>query len=138
MARRTCGKHFVTDKEAGEIVVLLECVHNLGKGITLGLIPARCGLGNSQHLGQVQGALRMSYLLDLRIERVQVQPNVDASIGKCLHAIVVVGIRVDVVDAYRVGANLLHQRRVELALVIVDERVVGDQLVGDSCMGVNE
>lgn len=105
------GKDFVAHEEAGQVVVLLELVHDGGKGIALRLVP----------LGRI--------LLDLRVERVQVQPDVDARVGKGAHALGVVLGRVDVVDADRVGADRLHQSSVEAALCCVDERVVGDQLV---------
>lgn len=45
---------------------------------------------------------------------------------------------VDVVDTDGVGANVLHKTGVELALGVVDERVVGDELVGDSCITVKK
>ena len=43
-----------------------------------------------------------------------------------------VGRGVDVVDTDRVCADGLHKVCVEAALGVVDERVVGDQLVGDA------
>jgi hypothetical protein len=43
-----------------------------------------------------------------------------------------IGSRINVVDADAVGANGLHEGGVGRALLVVDEGVVGDELVGDS------
>ena len=74
----------------------------------------------------------MADLVDGRVERVQVQEEVDSFIGKCLHASVVIGLWVHVVDADRVGAQLAHESRIALALRDVDQRVFGDELVRDA------
>lgn len=76
-----------------------------------------------------------SYLLDLRVEGIKIQPDIYAGGSEGLHAAVVVGGGIDVVNAYRIGANRLHELRVELALRVVNERVVGDELVCDSYRG---
>jgi hypothetical protein len=44
---------------------------------------------------------------------------------------------VDVIDADSISPELLHQSRITLALVSVDERVVLDKLVGDPCAEVS-
>jgi hypothetical protein len=50
-----------------------------------------------------------TYLLDLRVEGVEIQPDVYACVREGLHAIIVVGRGVDVVHAYGIGANRLHE-----------------------------
>lgn len=92
----------------------MELIHDLGKGVALIGLPAR------------------SVLLDLGIERVEVDPDVDSSVSECLHAIGVIRIRIHMVNTDRVGADGLHEGRVETTLCRVDEGIVGYQLVGDT------
>jgi hypothetical protein len=56
-----------------------------------------------------------------------------SSVSECLHAIGVIGIRIHMVNTDRVGADGLHEGRVETTLCRVDEGIVGYQLVGDTC-----
>lgn len=74
----------------------------------------------------------MADLVDGRVERVQVQEEVDALVGEGLHASVVVGLGVHVVDADGVGAQLAHEGRIAFALRDVDEGIFGDELVRDA------
>ena len=111
VARR---EHLVAHEEAGQVVVLLELVHDGGEGIALRRVP----LGRD--------------LLNLRVEGVQIQPDVDARVGEGAHALGVVLLGINVVDADRVGANGLHESGVEAALCGIDERVIGDELVGNA------
>lgn len=92
----------------------MERVHDGSKAVTLSLVPLRVRL------------------LNLSVEGVQIQPDVDTGIGEGLHAVIVVGRGINVVDANGVGANRLHEVRVELALLVVNERVVGNELVSDA------
>jgi hypothetical protein len=48
----------------------------------------------------------------------------------------VVGARIDVVDADGVGTEGLHQVGIAGALVVVDERVVRQKLVGNTLSGL--
>jgi hypothetical protein len=73
-----------------------------------------------------------TYLFDLGIEGIQVDPEIDPSIFKGRHAGLVVAIGVDVVDAYGVGSDLLHEGSIELALGVVDQRVIGGELVSNA------
>lgn len=68
--------------------------------------------------------IRKTNRKNLGIERIQINQRVDAGVVKGRHAAVVVGVRVDVVDAYHVRAQLLHERRVALALLRILERVI--------------
>jgi hypothetical protein len=92
----------------------MERVHDSSKRISLRNIPLR------------------TFLVDLRIERVEIQPQVDASVGERLHAVFVIGGWINVVNTDAVCANGLHESSVGGALVIVNEGVVWDELVGDS------
>jgi hypothetical protein len=94
----------------------VERIHDLCKRIALRRIPLR------------------SALVDLRIEGIQIQPDVDSGIRKRLHARIVVGLGVDMVHADRVGANRLHERGVGRTLRRCHERVIGDELVCDACV----
>ena len=48
------------------------------------------------------------------------------------NAAIVVGARVNVVDADRVGAQSVHEVGIASALVVVDERVIWQELVSDT------
>jgi hypothetical protein len=65
-------------------------------------------------------------------ERVHVHKQVYPSCSKGVHASRVVCRRIDVVNANGIGTKLLHQVGIKLALVCVDERVLVDELVGDT------
>lgn len=112
--QHTFSDDFVAHPEATNVVVLVEGIHDLLEPLQLRLVPLRV------------------ILLDLRVERVQVQPDIDAGILKRLHAIIVVRGRVNVIDAYRIGAESLHELGVARTLLVVDKRVIGHELVGDS------
>jgi hypothetical protein len=112
------SQNLVSDKEATKIVVVVEGIHDFLVSFVLGLVPL--GLG---HAGS----------LDIRVESVQVKPDVDTGIGKSLHAVVVLGLRINMVNADGIGAESFHQVRVERALGIVDKWVLGQKLVGNAC-----
>jgi hypothetical protein len=78
---------FISDPESSQVVVFLEDVHDFGESEELLLGPCRIGL------------------LDGGIEGIEIQPNVDSCVRKGLHTSVMGGIRVDMVDTDRVGAN---------------------------------
>lgn len=65
----------------------------------------------------------------MRGKGVEVDKEIDASIGKGGHARSVIGGWVYVVDTNRIGTELLHERRIKPALVGIDERILGDQLM---------
>jgi hypothetical protein len=92
----------------------MERVHDSGEAVELSLVPL------------------WLVLCDLGIERVQVQPDVNARIGESLHTVIVILGGVYVIHAYRIGPNLFHEGRIEAALSVVDERVIGNKLVRDA------
>ena len=96
----------------------MEGVHDFLVSLVLGLVPLGCGHARS---------------LDVRVEGVQVKPDVDAGVGECLHAVVMFGLRINVVNADGVGTKSLHQICVECALGVVDKWVLGQELVGNAC-----
>lgn len=96
----------------------MEGVHDFLVSLILSLVPLRRGHSRS---------------LDVGVESVQVKPDVDASVGESLHAVVVLGQRINVVHADRVGTEGLHQVCVERALGVVDEWVLRQELVSNAC-----
>lgn len=110
----TTVDQLIADKEAGNVVVGVKGVDNLGESIVLGAVPGRFA-------GE-----------DICVESVEVQEYVDAGILKCLHAAVVVGRGVNVVDTNGISAQRFHECGIELTLVGVHERVVRQKLVGDT------
>jgi hypothetical protein len=114
------SQNLVANEEAGQVVVLVENIHDSLVSLELALVPLR---------------LRHARSLDVRVEGVQVEPDVDAGVGEGLHAGIMVGARIDVVDADGVGSEGFHQVGIASALFIVDERVVRQKLIGDACWG---
>jgi hypothetical protein len=112
--RLTSRNRFITHEETCQVVVRMECIHNLGKLIALGRVPLR------------------SALVDLRVECIKIQPDVDTSVLECLHTIIMLALGVDMVHADRVDSNRLHERSIGGALRRSDERVIRDQLVRDA------
>lgn len=72
------------------------------------------------------------YRLYLCREVVQVNEKIDASLGESVHAALVIGCRVDMVDTDGIGAQVFHLLRITLALVCVNEGIGGKELVGDA------
>ena len=72
------------------------------------------------------------FRVQVGVEGVEVDPSVDAGVSEGGHAAVVVGGRVDVVDANGVGTEGLHQVGIEAALLGVDEGVIFGELVCDA------
>lgn len=64
---------------------------------------------------------------------IEIDEQVDASICKGRHAALVVAIWIHVVHSDGVGAQLGHAHDIALALGSVDKRIVGSQLIGDTC-----
>jgi hypothetical protein len=112
---RTSSDGLITHEESGQVVIRMERIHNLGKCIALRRVPL------------------WRRLVDLRIKRIKIHPGIDTGISKRLHAGIVVGGGVNMVDADRVHANGLHERSVEGALRCGHERISRDKLVGDAC-----
>lgn len=103
---------FVADPEAGQVVIGGEDIHDSCKGIKLLLVPRRASL------------------LDLSREGVKIKPDIDASLVKDGHALIVVGRGINVVDTDGVRAECLHGIGISLALVSIHERILGSALVG--------
>lgn len=74
-----------------------------------------------------------AYRVDISCEIVEIHQDVDAGIGKCCHAAIVVGLGVNVVDTDGIGAQCLHCLRIECALCGIHQWVMGDQLICDTC-----
>jgi len=110
----TSGENFVADKETSGVVELLEFIHDLCKCIVLRLVPLRRSL------------------LNLSSESVEVDEKVNSSVGESLHTVLVIGSGVHVVNTDSVSTQSLHQRCIQLALVVVDERILGNKLVSDT------
>jgi hypothetical protein len=111
------SQNFIADKEPAKIVVLVEDIHYSLESLELGRVPLRLS-----HTWSIYGG----------VESVQVEPDVDTSVGEGLHAGVVVGFWVNVVNADGVGAQGLHQVGIEGALGVVDERIIWQELVGNT------
>lgn len=116
------SEDLVANEESAQIVVLVEDIHDSLVSLVLALVPLRLSHARS---------------LNVRIEGVQVEPDVDAGVGEGLHAAIVIGVGIDVVDADGVGAEGLHQIGIAGALVVVDERVIREKLVGDTLWGLS-
>jgi hypothetical protein len=119
LVRLTSSNSLISNEEAAQVIVRVERIHDEGKSIALATIPLRRSL------------------VDLRVERVEIQPDIDAGISKCLHARIVVALGINVVHADRVCANCLHEVGIQGALRRGDERVLGDELVRDAYEIVN-
>ena len=74
----------------------------------------------------------LTYLLQLSVKGIQVDKEVDSHVRKGLHTSAVVGGGVNMVHAYGVGIQFLHQLRIAFALCSIDERIKRDELIGDS------
>lgn len=126
------GEHFIANEDAGRVVKLLELVKHRLEVVKLGLVPVRVGLSPLSVARSIYIRVNpRSYLLDLSVEGVQVHKQVDARIRERRHAALVVGLGVHVVHTDRVGTQLGHASDVALALVGVDERILGSELIGD-------
>ena len=73
-----------------------------------------------------------AYLVYLRIECVEVDEEVDASVCKSRHAAFVILSRINMVDSDSVRAQILHLFGVELALICIQQWVLFGQLVGNA------
>ena len=132
----TSSEDFVSYEEAGSIIIPLEFIYDPLKGRQLSFVPV--GIILSRPIVSVCPyrltlSLDRPYLLNLCSEGVQIHKQEYSSISKCRHAVRVVLGAVDMVNAYRVGTELLHQGSIELTLGVVDKRVIWEELIGNSC-----
>jgi hypothetical protein len=93
----------------------MERIHDFGELIALGRVPLR------------------STLVDLRVECIEIQPDVDTRICECLHTLVMLALRIDMVHTNGVHANGLHEGSIGGTLVPGDERVIRHKLVRNTC-----
>ena len=89
--------NFIASKEAESVVVTGHGVNDTGVAVVQGELPGR--------ITAVDGDACVG----------EISNNVDASVGEKLHAIIVIGCRVNVVGTNDVGAQLLHVGDVALA-----------------------
>ena len=75
-----------------------------------------------------------SYVADVGLEAVQIDEAIDPFSCECIHAPLVVGGFVDVVDSDCIRSELLHKVCITLALFGIDKRIVFDELVGNTCI----
>lgn len=105
------GEGLVGDEDACQVIVALEGVKNGTVAVNLRLVPVgRC-------------------LFELRVESIKVEKQIDSYISKGAHAVVVIGCRVNMVDPDSVGVKGSHEFSISLALVAVDQRIIGSKLV---------
>ena len=71
----------------------------------------------------------MAYLIELGVKGVQVDKEINSHVSKCRHAAAVVGGRIDMVHAYGIGVEILHQLCIAFTLRFVDERVKRNELI---------
>lgn len=76
-------------------------------------------------------------LIERRIKRVQVTEDIYARVGKRLHAFIVIGSRINMIDSYSVCTKICHLLCVKLALISICERVLVCKLVRNACRLVN-
>lgn len=73
-----------------------------------------------------------TYWVDVRWKVVKINKQVNAVVSKCLHATIVVGSWVDMVNTDGVGTELLHKSGIELALLSVHQWIIRDKLVSNA------
>ena len=119
------GQDFVADKNTCQVIVLLEFIQDFLESRELGLIPVRRKLVPQLTAICFQKFFELrTYLVDGRIERVQIDEQVYPGITKCLHATTMVSSRIYVVDTDGVRAEGLHELSIECALLGIDKWVV--------------
>lgn len=72
-------------------------------------------------------------LLDLCVKSVEIDEQVDACICQNFHAAVMIGMGIDMVDANGIGPQLGHELNVAIALFRVDEWIIRNELIRDTC-----
>lgn len=94
----------------------MEGIHDGGESIVLKRIPPR----------------RLRMWQDISVKGIQIEENVDSGFIESSHAGVMVGARIDVIDADGIGAERLHEVGIALALVTLGEGIVVGELICDS------
>lgn len=78
------------------------------------------------------GRKRKSYGKDVSSESIEVDQCVNSIIRESLHASIVIRGGIDMVDSDSVGSKLLHHFSISLALVSVDEGILGTKLISNT------
>jgi hypothetical protein len=81
---------------------------------------------------RLQGLFLSTYNSDVCFEIVHINPQVYSGICKGVHATRVICPAIYMVDANGISTELLHKSSIQLALGCVDERVLVDELVGNT------
>lgn len=123
----------ISNENTQQVVVLLEGIQDLGISVELCLIPVVIRLYNwSDNTIQKTGKTEKNELAhrnNVSIKGIQVSKDVNAGVVKRLHAAIMVRRGVDVVHANGVCSELGHELGIALALVSVNERILGPELV---------
>jgi hypothetical protein len=81
---------------------------------------------------RLQGPFLSTYNSDVCFEVVHIDPQVYSGICKGAHATRVICLAIYMVDANGISTELLHKSGIQLALGRVGERVLIDELVGNT------
>jgi hypothetical protein len=99
----------------------------------LGLVPEKVVLESGEQIlpWRVLGQewQMKTYRQNVGVKGIKINGQVDTCICECLHASVVILGSIDVIDAERVGAELLHQGGITLTLLGINQRILRPKLV---------
>ena len=139
LASGSCSENLIADKEACNVWVALESVHDFLESCELSGIPYRVVLenciGQPNYLGLKlrDGSIhKPTYLVNLRVESVQVDEGVDTSIRKCIHTRFVICGWIDMVDSNCIGSQSLHEGSIKTTLCALRQGISFNKLIGDS------
>ncbi len=71
----------------------------------------------------------MQYLVELRIESVQIKEQIYSHVGESGHASIVVLRRIHVVDSYGICPQVCHHVGVQRTLLFIEEGILVSELV---------
>jgi hypothetical protein len=76
----------------------------------------------------------LSYVSDIGLEAVQIDKGIDTAGREGIHTSSMISSAVDMIDTNGVGAELLHQSSITVALFSIDERIILDELISNTCI----
>jgi hypothetical protein len=76
-----------------------------------------------------------TYEFDVGLKTVHVDKEIDSCIGKDSHTFRMIRKSIYMIDSDGVCTKVFHQSSVKLALIHIDQRVTGNELIGNACNG---
>lgn len=80
----------------------------------------------------------LTHISNVRFETIQIDKEIYSGLGKRIHTAIMIAGSIDMIHPNGVRAQLLHERRIQLALLRVREGIIFSELIRHPCAAETE